>query len=88
MKIAVVTGGTSGMGLGVAKMLISKGYYVFTTYVGLDFTEEIDNFELSCPQVSMDKYADVERWDNENRQLILEEIKRRDENFYDKWCNN
>ena len=29
MKVAVVTGGTSGMGLGVAKMLLSKGYYVY-----------------------------------------------------------
>lgn len=45
MKCAVVTGGTSGMGLGVAKMLASKGYYVFATYVGQDFTEQIDNFE-------------------------------------------
>ena len=45
MKYAVVTGGTSGMGLGVAKMLISKGYYVFATYVGSDFIEQIDNFE-------------------------------------------
>ena len=45
MKYAVVTGGTSGMGLGVAKMLLSKGYYVFTTYVGSDFTEKIENFE-------------------------------------------
>ena len=44
MKYAVVTGGTSGIGLGVAKMLISKGYYVFATYVGPDFTEQIDNF--------------------------------------------
>ena len=45
MKYAVVTGGTSGMGLGVARMLISKGYYVFATYVGPDFSEHIDNFE-------------------------------------------
>ena len=45
MKYAVVTGGTSGMGLGVAKMLLSKGYYVFATYVGADFTENIENFE-------------------------------------------
>lgn len=44
-KVAVVTGGTSGMGLGVAKMLISKGYYVFATYVGQDFTEKIENYE-------------------------------------------
>ena len=45
MKNAIVTGGTSGMGLGVAKMLIEKGYYVFATYVGPDFEERIDNFE-------------------------------------------
>lgn len=45
MKYAVVTGGTSGIGLGVAKMLVDKGYYVFATYVGPDFTEKIDNFE-------------------------------------------
>ena len=45
MKYAIVTGGTSGMGLGVAKMLIEKDYYVFTTYVGPIFTEKIDNYE-------------------------------------------
>ena len=45
MKYAVVTGGTSGMGLGVAKMLVKKGYYVFTTYVGPEFTEKIENYE-------------------------------------------
>ena len=45
MKTAIVTGGTSGIGLGVAKMLLDKGYYVYTTYVGTDFTEKIENFE-------------------------------------------
>lgn len=45
MKKAIVTGGTSGIGLGVAKMLLSKGYYVYVTYVGSDFTEHYDNFE-------------------------------------------
>lgn len=45
MKYAVVTGGTSGIGLGVAKMLIKKGYYVFATYVGEEFKDYIANFE-------------------------------------------
>lgn len=45
MKYAVVTGGTSGIGLGVAKMLIQEGYYIFATYVGNDFDEQIDNFK-------------------------------------------
>lgn len=45
MKYAIVTGGTSGMGLGVAKMLVEKGYYVFATYVGPDFDVPIENFE-------------------------------------------
>ena len=45
MKYAVVTGGTSGIGLGVAKMLIREGYYVFATYLGNEFNEEIMNFE-------------------------------------------
>lgn len=45
MKYAIVTGGTSGIGLGVANMLISQGYYVFATYVGEDFNEKIENFE-------------------------------------------
>ena len=33
------------MGLGVAKMLIKKGYYVFATYVGPDFEEDLENYE-------------------------------------------
>lgn len=44
MKNAIVTGGTSGIGFGVAKMLISKGYRVYATYVGQDFQEKISNF--------------------------------------------
>ena len=45
MKTAIVTGGTSGIGLGVAKMLLTKGYRVYATYVGPDFEENIENFE-------------------------------------------
>lgn len=56
MKYAVVTGGTSGMGFGVAKMLIQKGYYVYATYVGPDFEEQIEKFEaLKIDQTKRDE---------------------------------
>lgn len=45
MNYAIVTGGTSGIGLGVVKMLLSKGYYVFTTYVGPHPKEYLENYE-------------------------------------------
>lgn len=45
MKYAIVTGGTSGIGLGVAKMLTAKGYKVFVTYSKNDYLEEMENIE-------------------------------------------
>ena len=45
LKYAVVTGGTSGIGLGVVRMLLDKGYHVFATYVGPQITEQIENLE-------------------------------------------
>ena len=62
MKFAVVTGGTSGMGLGVAKMLVEKGYYVFTTYVGPNFEEPIENYEAH--NIDQTKREDVYKFIN------------------------
>lgn len=45
VKYAVVTGGTSGIGLGVAKMLLSKGYHVFATFVTTLLEEQLENYE-------------------------------------------
>ena len=62
MKYAVVTGGTSGMGLGVSKMLVDKGYYVFTTYVGPVFTEKINNYEAHLvDQTNRDEVYDFRK---------------------------
>ncbi len=62
MKYAVVTGGTSGIGLGVAKMLVDKGYYVYTTYVGPQLTEKIDCYEahLVDQTIREDVYAFID----------------------------
>ena len=63
MKTAIVTGGTSGIGLGVAKMLLAKGYKVYATYVGTDFEEKIDNFEpIKVDQSNREElYAFIDR---------------------------
>ena len=34
-----------------------------------------------------DDFYDLEKWQRENVKILLKEIKRRDESFYDKWCN-
>lgn len=57
MKYAIVTGGTSGIGLGVAKMLISKGYHVFATFVGSEPEFSDSNYEAIHTDQS--KRADV-----------------------------
>lgn len=63
MKTAIVTGGTSGIGLGVTRMLIGKGYRVYATYVGPDFEEKIEYFEAVKVDQSDRKqlYAFIER---------------------------
>lgn len=50
----------------------------------------IDDLVLEAVKERCDfvDYRDDEKRDKEYRRLILEEIKRKDERFYDKWCNN
>lgn len=46
MKYSIVTGGTSGIGLGIVKMLLSKGYYVFATHRGTSQVQSMENYEV------------------------------------------
>ncbi len=60
---------------------------VFSERAGWIITEETDNVEYKEPAVSLEKYNDITVWEENNKQIILDEIKRRDKEFYDKWCN-
>ena len=44
--------------------------------------------KVNVAEIQLDQYADIEAWDAANRKLIMDEIKRRDSEFYDKWCNS
>ncbi len=61
---------------------------VFSERAGWIITEEIDDVPLVKPQVKLENYKNVEAWEQDNKKIILEEIKRRDKKFYDKWCNS
>ena len=61
---------------------------VFSERAGWIITEEIDKYKLETPAVDMSTYEDIEAWDEANRDIVMKEIKRRDSDFYDKWCNN
>ncbi|MBE6719211.1 MAG: L-aspartate oxidase [Ruminococcaceae bacterium] len=49
-----------------------------------DKTKKSDNF----PDVDLKAYPDKAEIQRQFRQLIMDEIKRKDEDFYDKWCDN
>lgn len=60
---------------------------VFSERAGWIISEETEDIEYSEPHVSLEEYEDIDAWDEKNRQIIMEEIKRRDGEFYDKWCD-
>lgn len=67
---------------------------VFSERAGWIITEELGAAESNTkavdetvPAVSLERYGDEDAWDKENKKLIMDEIKRRDRDFYDKWCD-
>lgn len=53
---------------------------------GLLVEDEV--FENAKKDCNLEQYRDILKLEKEYRRLILEEIKRKDEEFYDKWCDN
>ncbi len=61
---------------------------VFAERAAERIAERAPQIEFGTEEVDLSQYEDEERWRETNRQLIMREIKRRDENFYDQWCHH
>lgn len=44
--------------------------------------------EFKKQEIDISKYSDMEKMQKENKELLMGIIKRKDEEFYAKWCNN
>lgn len=60
---------------------------VFAKRAAKTIKEEIDNIDFDPKYIDTSKY-NKDRLMKENKQLIMDEIKRRDGGFYDKWCKS
>ncbi len=61
---------------------------VFAERAAAKIQESIGNISYGKKQLNLQVYEDENAWKAENRKLIMNEIKRRDEKFYDQWCHH
>ncbi len=61
---------------------------VFSERAGWVINEEIGDVKIEEVEVDLSKYKSLKKWKSDSRKLIMNEIKRRDPEFYAKWCNN
>ncbi|MEG1929838.1 MAG: L-aspartate oxidase [Anaerovorax sp.] len=60
---------------------------VFARNVARCLSEKGEQSNGLYVSVNESLYGDVPAWERENKQLLLSEIKRKDLDFYDKWCS-
>lgn len=48
--------------------------------------ENNESKEELIVDVDLSMYQDLDKWEEENKEILFTEIKRRDKKFYDKWC--
>lgn len=61
---------------------------VFADRAAEKIKASIARIEYGNKREDLSKYEDLEAWKSANWELIMDEIKRRDEKFYDQWCHH
>ncbi|MGB8453087.1 MAG: L-aspartate oxidase [Anaerocolumna sp.] len=84
-------GETSCNGVHGANRLASNSLLeslVFAKRAALLIKETVNHIPFTICNLPSENYTTGDQWQAQNKLLIMNEIKRRDEEFYAKWCNN
>lgn len=91
MKNLYAVGETACNGVHGANRLASNSLLeslVFAKRAAHVIEETFEQITEIQVEADLSQYEDYDKWRQNNRQLVMDEIKRRDEKFYAKWCNN
>ena len=61
---------------------------VFAKRAALDMAQRLDQTQIETKDIDLSPYKNAAVLEEEYKKIVLNEIKRKDEKFYDKWCKS